>query len=99
ETLQTGLTTGEEGKLAIDGLAPGAYQLVETQAPIGYELVATPMAFEIERSQPAVGKCTKENGLTPGGVALTKIDHQSGEILQALLLNTSTEKENPERRV
>ncbi|KWY02470.1 hypothetical protein AS225_15280 [Enterococcus faecium] len=37
ETLQTGLTTGDDGTLAIDGLAPGAYQLVETQAPIGYE--------------------------------------------------------------
>ncbi|PHL86693.1 hypothetical protein BTA10_00180 [Enterococcus faecium] len=82
ETLQTGLTTGEDGKLAIDGLAPGAYQLVETQAPIGYELDATPIEFEIERSQTAVVELTKENRLTPGGVVLTKIDDQSGEILQ-----------------
>ncbi|WP_277950250.1 prealbumin-like fold domain-containing protein, partial [Enterococcus faecium] len=81
ETLQTGLTTGEDGKLAIDGLAPGAYQLVETQAPIGYELDATPIEFEIERSQTAVVELTKENRLTPGGVVLTKIDDQSGEIL------------------
>ncbi|MGC3806743.1 MSCRAMM family protein, partial [Enterococcus faecium] len=36
KNLHTGLTTGEDGKLAIDGLAPGVYQLVETQAPIGY---------------------------------------------------------------
>ncbi|MDP4340115.1 SpaA isopeptide-forming pilin-related protein, partial [Escherichia coli] len=35
--LQSGLTTGADGKLAIDGLAPGVYQLVETQAPTGYE--------------------------------------------------------------
>ncbi|WP_185077305.1 LPXTG cell wall anchor domain-containing protein, partial [Enterococcus faecium] len=82
ETLQTGLTTGGDGKLAIEGLAPGAYQLVETQAPTGYELDATPIEFEIERSQTAVVELTKENRLTPGGVVLTKIDDQSGEVLQ-----------------
>ncbi|OOL43594.1 MSCRAMM family protein, partial [Enterococcus faecium] len=52
------------------------------QAPIGYELDATPIEFEIERSQTAVVELTKENRLTPGGVVLTKIDDQSGEILQ-----------------
>ncbi|MCM6885849.1 SpaA isopeptide-forming pilin-related protein [Enterococcus faecium] len=80
--LQSGLTTGADGKLAIDGLAPGVYQLVETQAPTGYELDATPIEFEIERSQTAVVELTKENRLTPGGVVLTKIDDQSGEVLQ-----------------
>ncbi|OUK19281.1 MSCRAMM family protein, partial [Enterococcus faecium] len=55
---------------------------VETQAPTGYELDATPIEFEIERSQTAVVELTKANRLTPGGVVLTKIDDQSGEVLQ-----------------
>ena len=38
--------------------------------------------FEIERSQTAVVELTKENRLTPGDVVLTKIDDQSGEVLQ-----------------
>ncbi|MGK3914544.1 surface adhesion protein, partial [Enterococcus faecium] len=48
----------------------------------GYELDATPIEFEIERSQTAVVELTKANRLTPGGVVLTKIDDQSGEVLQ-----------------
>ena len=59
--LQSGLTTGADGKLAIDGLAPGAYQLVETQAPTGYELDATPVTFKIEKEQEAAIFLTKEN--------------------------------------
>nr|WP_258079044.1 SpaA isopeptide-forming pilin-related protein [Enterococcus durans] len=36
--VQSGLSTDENGKLAIDGLTPGNYQLVETKAPTGYDL-------------------------------------------------------------
>ncbi|HAP8785883.1 TPA: hypothetical protein IV263_001088, partial [Enterococcus faecium] len=43
--------------------------------------------------QTAVVELTKENRLTPGGVVLTKIDDQSGEILQELFLSYRTEKE------
>ncbi|MBH8403184.1 hypothetical protein I8R08_29440 [Klebsiella pneumoniae] len=43
----------------------GATQLVETQAPIGYELDATPIEFEIERSQTAVVELLKGSRLPP----------------------------------
>lgn len=36
--VQSVLSTDENGKLAIDGLTPGNYQLVETKAPTGYDL-------------------------------------------------------------
>ncbi|WP_445730362.1 SpaA isopeptide-forming pilin-related protein [Listeria monocytogenes] len=38
-TLQTGLTTDENGVLNVTDLVPGTYQFVETKAPIGYELI------------------------------------------------------------
>lgn len=65
-TLQTGLTTDENGVLKVTDLVPGTYQFVETNAPIGYELDTTPVVFEIiagETDQPV--KVTKENTPTP----------------------------------
>ncbi|WP_141029789.1 SpaA isopeptide-forming pilin-related protein, partial [Listeria monocytogenes] len=65
-TLQTGLTTDENGVLNVTDLVPGTYQFVETKAPIGYELDTTPVVFEIiagETDQPV--KVTKENTLVP----------------------------------
>ncbi|MBC2238591.1 SpaA isopeptide-forming pilin-related protein [Listeria innocua] len=62
KTLQTGLTTDENGVLKVTDLVPGTYQFVETNAPIGYELDASPVVFEIlygENDQ--VVKVTKEN--------------------------------------
>ncbi|UPH47801.1 SpaA isopeptide-forming pilin-related protein [Listeria innocua] len=62
KTLQTSLTTDENGVLKVTDLVPGTYQFVETNAPIGYELDASPVVFEIlsgENNQ--VVKVTKEN--------------------------------------
>jgi choice-of-anchor A domain-containing protein len=79
---QSGLATDATGKLAVDGLEPGDYQLVETQAPVGYDLDATPVTFTIEKDQKEAVQVTKTNTLTPGGVVLNKIDSESGEGLQ-----------------
>ncbi|MEB7792179.1 lectin-like domain-containing protein, partial [Enterococcus faecalis] len=53
KVLQSGLTTDDSGKLALEGLEPGEYQLVETKAPVGYDLDETPVSFTIEKGQKA----------------------------------------------
>ncbi|MBF2481827.1 collagen binding domain-containing protein [Listeria seeligeri] len=65
-TLQTGLTTNEEGMLTISDLALGDYQLVETKAPAGYELDASPVQFSITEETAKLGLLvTKENTKIP----------------------------------
>lgn len=65
-TLQTGLTTNEEGTLTISDLALGDYQLVETKAPAGYELDASPVQFSITEETAKLGLLvTKENTKIP----------------------------------
>lgn len=44
------LTTGQDGAATIDGLAAGTYYLVETAAPEGYQLDATPIEVVITAS-------------------------------------------------
>ncbi|MBP3040219.1 LPXTG cell wall anchor domain-containing protein, partial [Bacillaceae bacterium Marseille-Q3522] len=82
-TLQEGLETNAEGKLVIDGLKPGDYQLVETASPFGYDLDATPIKFTIVKGQKEIATVTAENELTPGSVELTKVDKDNPEITLA----------------
>ena len=80
--LQSGLTTNEAGQLSVDELVPGDYQLVETQAPTGYELDQTPVTFTIEKGQTKAVQVQMTNKVTPGSVILTKTDDKTGEVLQ-----------------
>ncbi|WP_314067644.1 SpaA isopeptide-forming pilin-related protein, partial [uncultured Vagococcus sp.] len=77
--------TGEDGLLAIDGLLPGHYQLVETQAPTGYDLDTTPVKFEIVKNQKVALKVSKTNQETPGSVILEKLDQKTAKKLMGAI--------------
>ena len=47
--IRNGLTTNSNGKITIDNLPDGTYELIEIQAPAGYELDSTPITIEISK--------------------------------------------------
>ncbi|MGY4688555.1 MSCRAMM family protein [Salibacterium sp. K-3] len=83
-TLQTGLTTGSDGTLTVNDLAPGTYQFVETEAPEDYELDEEPLTFDIVPNQEDTLEVTKENSLIPGTLELTKTG-MDGEVLEGVV--------------
>ncbi|MBC2324392.1 MSCRAMM family protein [Listeria booriae] len=73
--LKEGLTTDKDGKLVVADLKPGKYSLVETDAPEGYVLDKTPVAFEIVKGANTTPvRVEKANTLKTGSVELTKVD-------------------------
>lgn len=75
--VKDGLISDEDGKIEVADLAPGDYQFVETKAPTGYKLDATPVTFTIEFNQQETVQVTKTNTMTTGTVILTKTDSQT----------------------
>ncbi|MET7019114.1 SpaA isopeptide-forming pilin-related protein [Bacillus mycoides] len=68
--IQEGLKTDQHGKLIVNDLKPGNYQLVETKAPEGYQLDASPISFTIEKAQATPLQITVSNKKiesSPGG--------------------------------
>ncbi|RAM14599.1 hypothetical protein C1907_02925, partial [Listeria ivanovii] len=45
------LVADTNGEIIVSDLAPGEYQFVETKAPAGYKLDASPVAFTIDFNQ------------------------------------------------
>ncbi|MGG5317727.1 Spy0128 family protein [Enterococcus sp. AZ072] len=76
--VQKGIITGEDGTVLITGLSDGAYQLIETKAPEGYQLDETPIRFTVINSQADKQEVEKRNirvGLpTTEGSASSKLD-------------------------
>ncbi|MFC6465066.1 SpaA isopeptide-forming pilin-related protein [Marinilactibacillus sp. GCM10026970] len=46
--LMADIVTNADGQVEVDGLAPGEYHFIETQAPPGYDISYIPIEFEIE---------------------------------------------------
>ncbi|WP_305926907.1 SpaA isopeptide-forming pilin-related protein [Bacillus mycoides] len=68
--IREGLKTDQHGKLIVNDLKPGNYQLVETKAPEGYRLDASPISFTIEKAQATPLQITVSNKKiesSPGG--------------------------------
>lgn len=55
------LTTNEVGQIIVSDLSPGNYQLIETAAPSGYLIDATPLPFEIQASHQEALRIVKTN--------------------------------------
>lgn len=73
------MSTDDNGLLAVENLAPGDYQLVETKAPAGYKLDARPVPFTIKADQTSPVRVTKTNKGLTCTVVLRKIDSKTGE--------------------
>ncbi|HDO7733387.1 TPA: LPXTG cell wall anchor domain-containing protein [Enterococcus faecalis] len=75
------LKTDNNGKLAINDLKPGTYELVETKAPDGYILDGTPVEFTIKSNTSIQKKVTKTNKGKITSVRLEKRDSRTNEML------------------
>lgn len=74
------MSTDDNGRLAVEKLAPGKYQFVETKAPAGYQLDDKPVTFTIKAGQTSPVHVTKTNKAEENcTVALRKIDSKTGE--------------------
>lgn len=80
KVLKPGLRTNVQGELIVDGLLPGTYAFVETAAPRGYLLDATPRPFLIKAGTNEVVTVTMTND-TEKTIVLTKQDRQTDEPL------------------
>lgn len=77
QTIAENLTTNEQGIVQTGVLSHGSYSFVETQAPQGYELDATPIPFTVTENQTDPVKISAVNKAMTGSVTLTKLDKET----------------------
>ena len=74
------LVTDEQGKIEVSNLRLGDYYFVETEAPIGYKLDATPINLTISSDGQTVEKEVVNNAIR-GSAQLTKTEEGSTKLL------------------
>lgn len=67
-------TTGEDGKITVDGLVPGTYFFIETKAQEGYVENSDRIYFTIESNQETPLEITAKNTKIKGSIEITKVD-------------------------
>ncbi|MFM2487490.1 SpaA isopeptide-forming pilin-related protein [Enterococcus avium] len=87
------IVTGKDGTILIKGLTDGSYKLIETKAPKGYQLDATPIEFSVKDNQPNVKEVTKEN--TP--IAEPEIEKTKDETKNSVTKKNTTTHQSTTR--
>jgi len=96
DKIMKNITTNQEGKIYLEGLAEGKYSLVEIKAPEGYVLDKTPIYFEIKANQTvdASAKDSQELPTNPGVTPPTEPENPEEPEIPGV--TPPTEPENPE---
>ena len=77
QVVQENLRTNQSGQIRLAGLEPGLYELIETRAPTGYKLDATPVPFEIKTGQTQTIRLKKENTRLENQLKVEKVDENN----------------------
>ncbi|PEQ06788.1 adhesin [Bacillus wiedmannii] len=89
----TKVTTDKEGKANISDLSVGSYKLVEVESLTGYKKLEKPVSFEITKGMTKVLSLKVENELLDkGSVEITKVDKESGALLEGVTFEVQDEK-------
>ncbi|WP_142334115.1 MSCRAMM family protein, partial [Bacillus wiedmannii] len=95
----TKVTTDKEGKANISDLSVGSYKLVEVESLPGYKKLEKPVSFEITKGMTKVLSLKVENELLDKGSAeITKVDKESGALLEGVTFEVQDEKGKEETK-
>lgn len=79
QTIESVLKPNDSGKLLIDDLKPGNYQLVQVEAPLNYDINNEPVKFIIDRGQSEPLSIIFANEITGRKAELIMIDSETNQ--------------------